>query len=178
MWCWPACAWSHVCAVGVRRQVHDPTLVRPWSKYSKGSSRHQRSQPEEYKVEVVKRAGKGGEGKGKGALSEKELKRQQKREKKAAKKAAKAAKKAAKEAKKAKKAKKGAAGKADSGDKATKDGAGEGDDDVRYQVRAGASLACSTHRLSRALRAWCDHVWTTGVPESHAIKAPGRFLGQ
>ena len=136
-------------------------------------------------MEVVKRAGKGGEGKGKAALSEKELKRQQKREKKAAKKAAKDAKKAAKEAKKAgkeakkaKKAKKSAAGKADSGDKATKDGAGEGDDDVRYQVRAGASLACSTHRLSRALRAWCDHVWTTGVPESHAIKAPGRFLGQ
>ena len=161
MWCWPACAWSHVCAVGVvRRQVHDPTLVRPWSKYSKGSSRHQRSQPEEYKVEVVKRAGKGGEGKGKGALSEKELKRQQKREKKAAKKAAKAAKKAAKEAKKAKKAKKGAAGKADSGDKATKDGAGEGDDDVRYQVRAGddgmvraSSLTC----VAGMVRSCVDH---------------------
>ena len=56
-------------------QVSDPTLVRPWSKYSKGSSRHQARKPEEYEVEEVAKAKSGKESKKKESKKKKQKKK-------------------------------------------------------------------------------------------------------
>lgn len=131
-------------------------------------------------MEVVKRNGKA-KGDAGAAPSAKELKREKKREKKAkkaAKRAEKEAKKAAKAQKKQKKAKKGK----DDGEEA-KAGAGEGDEDVRYQVR-WAALCAQGGVAAPALTNACTchnplvYRWATGVPESHAVTEAGRFLGQ
>ena len=69
--------------VELARRVGDSAIARPWSKHSKGSSRHKELHPEKYEVEEAGAGGKGGTGgDGDGApvdpkAAEKELKFQE-----------------------------------------------------------------------------------------------------